>query len=66
MRAYLTVSATLFAILTVLHLARLFAQWPVVIAGWTVPIGVSVAGVVIAGGLSLWAVRLRQRLSHHA
>jgi hypothetical protein len=66
MRAYLTVSGTLFAILAALHLTRLFTHWPAVIAGWTVPIWASAVGFLIAGGLGLWATRLRKRLPHDA
>jgi hypothetical protein len=64
MRAYLIVSGTLFAILAGLHLTRLFAHWPAVIAGWTVPIAASAAGFFVAGGLALWAARLAKRLPH--
>ena len=62
MRAYLTISGTLFAILAVLHLIRLLTHWPALIAGLTVPVWVSAVGLVVAGGLTLWAGRLARRL----
>ena len=62
MRAYLLVSGTLFAIIGILHLTRLLAHWPALIAGWTVPVWVSAVGFLGAGGLGLWAARLARRL----
>jgi hypothetical protein len=66
MKAYLTFSGTLFTILALLHLTRLFAHWPAVIAGRTVPIWVSAVGFLVAGGLGLWAAGLLKRLPHDA
>jgi hypothetical protein len=58
MRAYLQISATLFGVLAVAHLLRLFRHWPVDLAGHAVPLWVSWIGLLLAGGLSVWALRL--------
>lgn len=62
MRTYLIISGTLFALIALLHLARLMLHWPAVIATWTVPGWVSLIGFLVAGGLSFWAFRLARRL----
>jgi hypothetical protein len=58
MRAYLQVSGTLFGLIAVAHLLRLFRHWPVDLAGYMVPVWVSWVGLILAGGLSMWALRL--------
>lgn len=49
---YRKVSGTIFALIAVLHLARLLYGWEAVIGGWTVPVWASVLGVIIAGWLA--------------
>ena len=58
MRAYLQISGTLFGIVAVGHLLRLFRHWPVNLAGYAVPLWVSWIGLLLAGGLSFWALGL--------
>ena len=58
MRAYLQISGTLFGVIAVGHLLRLFRQWPVDLAGYAVPLWASWVGLLLAGGLSFWALRL--------
>jgi hypothetical protein len=58
MRAYLQISGTLFGLIAAGHLLRLFRHWPVDLAGYAVPLGVSWVGLLVAGGLSVWALRL--------
>jgi hypothetical protein len=50
------VTAAIFALIAILHALRLFYQWPAMIAGWTVPLWLSVVAVLVAGILSvlLW------------
>jgi hypothetical protein len=60
MRAYLQISATVFGLIALGHLLRLFRHWPVDLAGYMVPLWVSWVGLVLAGGLSVWALRLRR------
>ena len=57
--AYPTVSALVFAIVGLAHLARAIAAWPLVIAGYDVPVLLSwPAGL---GALALCAWGLSQR-----
>ena len=58
MRAYLQISGTLFGLVAVGHLLRLLRHWPVDFAGYPVPLWASWLGLVLAGGLSVWAFRL--------
>ena len=58
MRAYLQISGALFGVIAVAHLVRLFRHWPIDLAGYMVPTWVSWLGFVLAGGLSIWALRL--------
>jgi hypothetical protein len=58
MRAYLQISGTLFGLIALAHLLRLFRHWPIELAGNTLPLWASWVGLVLAGGLSVWALRL--------
>ena len=58
MRAYLQISGALFGIIALAHLLRLVRHWPIDIGGHMVPLGLSWLGLLLAGGLSVWAVRL--------
>jgi len=58
MRAYLQISGTLFGLIALGHLLRLFRHWPVDLARHMVPLWASWVGLVLAGGLSVWALRL--------
>jgi hypothetical protein len=66
MRTYLQISATLFGLIALAHLHRLFRHWPIDLAGNTVPLWVSWAGLALAGGLSVWAFRLLRATSRVA
>jgi hypothetical protein len=58
MRTYLQISGTLFGLIALGHLLRLFRHWPVDLAGHMVPLWASWVGLVLAGGLSVRALRL--------
>ena len=66
MRSYLMVSRSLFALIALFHLTRLFTHWSAVIGGWTAPLWVSGLGFVVAGALSVWAAQLSRRLPRNA
>jgi hypothetical protein len=55
MRAYLVVSGVLFGAVALAHLLRLIYGWPVQIGAEAVPQWISVIGLVVAGGLCVWA-----------
>ena len=58
MRAYLQISGALFGLIALAHLHRLLRHWPVDLAGHMVPLWASWVGLLLAGGLSIWAFRL--------
>ncbi len=57
-RAYLFISATIFALVGVMHLARVILDLPVVVGGKSFPPGLSWGGLVAATVLSIWGFRL--------
>jgi len=61
-KAYLLVSAIIFALIAVLHLIRLVNHWPIQIGTTIVPIWGSWLGLIIAVGLSFWAFQIMHRL----
>jgi hypothetical protein len=58
MRSYVQVSCVLFALVTLGHLLRFLARWPLVIAGRPVPALASLMVVVGAGVMTLWGWRV--------
>jgi hypothetical protein len=40
---------------------RIYMDWPVMIGGWSVPMWVSWIGLVVAGGLAFFGLRLAER-----
>jgi hypothetical protein len=57
MRAYLQISGTLFGVIALAHALRLIQNWPVEVAGWVVPMWVSIFGFLLTGALAVWAFR---------
>ena len=62
MRAYLQISGGLFGLIALAHLLRLFRHWPVDLAGFIVPLWASWLGLLLAGALSIWALRLMRAM----
>ncbi len=58
MRTYALVTGCIFGVLALAHVARLFLEWPVQVAGWVVPMWISWIGILAAGALSVWAFRV--------
>jgi len=56
MKPFTAIAAIFFALVALLHIARLVKGWEVVVDGVTIPMWVSPLGIVIAGGLAflLW------------
>lgn len=57
-QAYLVVSATIFGVVALMHLARAINHWDFVIGPFTIPISASWIGFVATAALCLWAIRL--------
>lgn len=60
-KTFTIVAGVIFAVVALLHLLRILMGWPAVIGGWTVPMWVSWIGLVVAGGLSYFALSLAMR-----
>jgi hypothetical protein len=58
MRTYLVVSGLLFGAVALLHLLRLIYGWPAAVGTMSMPLWGSALGLVVAGGLCLWAFAL--------
>ena len=61
MKPFTTLAAILFALVALAHACRLFRGWEVVIAGCAIPMWVSVAGLIVAGGLAIMLWREARR-----
>lgn len=55
-KLYVAVSGGIFGLIAVVHLVRLIQRWPVQVGEWSIPMGLSVAGVLVTGILFLWAL----------
>jgi hypothetical protein len=58
MRAYVLISGAVFGAVALVHVIKLFLDWPVQVAGWVLPIWVSWIAILAGGTLCVWAVRL--------
>ena len=57
MRTYLLVSTVFFGILATAQLIRLALGWPVVVAGFSVPVWASGIAVLLLGSMAAWGTR---------
>jgi hypothetical protein len=53
------IAGTIFALVALLQALRLYMGWTVVIGGWTAPMWISWIAIVVAGGLSYFALTLK-------
>jgi hypothetical protein len=60
-KPYLAISGTIFFLVGLLHLLRLFYHWPVQLGTWVVPHWISYFGLAIAWALVAWAYRSHRR-----
>jgi hypothetical protein len=60
-RTFTIIASAIFGVVALLHVLRIFFGWPAVIGGWTVPMWLSWIGLVVAGGLSYFGIRLARR-----
>lgn len=61
MRRYVLVSGLFFTLLAAVQLTRFLLQWPVLVAGVTIPTWVSLIAALILVALAMWAFRVRSR-----
>ena len=53
------IAGTIFALVALLQALRIYMGWSVVIGGWSAPMWVSWMAIVVAGGLSYFALTLK-------
>jgi hypothetical protein len=56
-----TIAAVIFGVVALLHLLRIVMGWSITIETWTVPMWFSWIGLVVAGVLSYYGMRLARR-----
>ena len=54
MTTYIRVSATVFTLVAVLQAVRVLREWPLAIAGYTVPVSASIVAALFAAALAAW------------
>jgi len=59
-RVFIRVAGVVFLAIAVLHLLRLVFGWEAVIAGWSVPQGLSWIALLVSGALALTAFKLNR------
>jgi hypothetical protein len=57
-KTYFLVTGIIFALVTLGHALRIYMDWPVLIADWSVPKSVSWIALIVAGTIALLAFRL--------
>jgi len=57
-KTYCAVTATVFALVAIVHLVRALQEWPVTIGMWSAPVALSWCAVLGAASLSVWAIAL--------
>jgi uncharacterized membrane protein YhaH (DUF805 family) len=57
---YLTITATLFLVVAIVHLLRIILGWQVEIGGLSIPFWVSWLGVLVAGALGYLGFRQKR------
>jgi len=60
-KAYVAISALVFVLVALFHIARLVQQWPVSLGPIDVPMSVSWIGLVVAAVLAIWGGTLLRR-----
>jgi len=61
LKTFSVVAGVIFALVALLHLSRIYMGWPIVIGSWAAPMWVSWIGLVVAGSLSYFGLRLATR-----
>jgi len=62
-RPYILVSGTIFGLVAVVQVIRAASAWPIHIGTTEIPVWASWIAAVVAGGLCVWALSIRERAS---
>lgn len=57
MKPFTATAVVLFGLIAIVHLLRLFTGWQVTVAGFVIPVWVSLPGLIVAAGLALMVWR---------
>jgi hypothetical protein len=57
-KTFSMLAGIIFTLVALFHLLRIFEDWPVMIADWSVPKSISWIALIVAGGLALLGFRL--------
>ena len=60
-KGYVAISALIFVLVALVHIARLVQQWPLSLGPISVPMSVSWIGLVAAVALAIWGGTLLRR-----
>jgi hypothetical protein len=60
-KTFSVVAGVVFAVVALLHLVRIYMNWTVVVGHWSIPMWVSWVGLIVAGGLAFFGLRLSAR-----
>ena len=63
-RTFAMAAGTIFTLVALFHLVRIYMGWPVDIGDWSVPMWFSWIGLVVAGGLAFFGFRLAALAAH--
>ena len=61
MKQYCLISAVVFGVVAVMHLYRVIQGWTAMVGPYDLPMSLSIAAIVIAGGLSVAGFSLARR-----
>jgi hypothetical protein len=64
-KTFLLVAGIIFALVALAYALRIYMQWPVMIADWSVPKSVSWIALIVAGALTLFAFRFFAENGEH-
>jgi len=56
-KTFCMLAGIIFTLVALFHLVRIYMDWPVMIADWSVPKWLSWVGPIVAGGLALFGFR---------
>jgi hypothetical protein len=56
-KTFCMLAGIIFTLVALFHLVRIYMDWPVMIADWSVPKWLSWVGLIVAGDLALFGFR---------
>jgi hypothetical protein len=56
-KTFCMLAGIIFTLVALFHLVRIYMDWPLMIADWSVPKWLSWVGLIVAGGLALFGFR---------